>query len=216
MDDAIENPEAVAKLEPSIRCVALVGYFLQVWATLESTLNRAIVDALDLTEIQGAIVTKNIQLRDKINILKTLIDLHGVEVKRYQKVLETIGSLSLDRNMMAHDVFFPDDQGDGVQFLVIKAKGKLSIPPTRWSVAQFFDKYLEIVKLSKEADDMATVLSRMALASLLRKRSGTTLGPLVLGLLNPLLRPSLEHPHSIQIPSTLETEDGSPPSPDQK
>ena len=177
MTDAAFEAEALVKLEPKIRCVAMVGYFLQFWSVLESTVNRALEYALDLTSLQGTIVAKNIMMRDKIHILKTLVDLRGVDVERFKAVLEEISTLSGDRNMMAHDMFFPDDEGDGVQFLVVKAKGKLAFPKTHWSAAAFLKKYVRLSKLAKDAEDLATSLSTISLAKLLREAKDASGAP---------------------------------------
>jgi hypothetical protein len=216
MDDVIENPAAVAKLEPSIRCAALAGYFLQVWAMLEPTLNRAIVDALRLSDLQGVVVTKNIQLRDLIHILKTLVHMQGIKVERHKKSLEAISTISHDRNMVAHDTFLPDDEGDGVKFLVIRARGKLTFPPTRWSVGQFFEKYLEIVRLTKEVENMKADLLRPTLTNTLWAGKWPKHAPFSPNLLSPLLHPTQEPQHSSPLPTTPETGDGKPPSPDQE
>jgi hypothetical protein len=55
--------------------------------------------------------------------------------------LNEVASLSgSERNMIAHDAFMADDEGDGVVFLTVKAKDKLSVPKIRWSMQEFFEK----------------------------------------------------------------------------
>ena len=143
--------ERFAKLPPDLRCVALVGQYLQLWGRLEMQINAAIAGSFDLNNIQSAIMTRNMQLRDKVNVLKTVV---GVSPKALKKeltdALNRIVSLSQsERNVIAHDSFEEDDKGDGVRFLVVKAKGKLAMPDTRWSVRDFFEKYDSLQGLSK-------------------------------------------------------------------
>src|SRR5882757_6550613 len=99
--------ERFVTLEPEIRSFALVGQFLQRWALTERELHNCIREALDLSNINTLIVTKNIQLRDKINILNTCVAetayLPDAEVKAVRLVIEDFSSFSLVRNMMAHD-----------------------------------------------------------------------------------------------------------------
>jgi hypothetical protein len=58
-----------------IRCFALVGQFLSHWAALEATINNAIQTAYQITSEQAAVLTQNMQLRDKINVLRTVCHL---------------------------------------------------------------------------------------------------------------------------------------------
>jgi hypothetical protein len=127
------------ELPHDIRCLALVGDFLQRWGNLESTLNYVMQTALQLSPLQGAVLSKNVQMRDKIHICKTVIDLYlyGEAVVIHKKALSDVSDFSLDRNMIAHDMFIPDPEGDGVEFYVIKAKGRFDIPKVAWSVADF-------------------------------------------------------------------------------
>ena len=213
---SFEEIKTLIGLPPTIRCVALVGYFLQAWSVLEANMNEAITEALDLNSLQGAIVTKNIQFRDKIHILKALVELQGLEVTDHKKTLETISTLSHDRNTVAHEMFLADDHGDGVRFIVTKARGKLTFPDVKWSIADFYAKYKEISKLAQEMLEMKNELKRITLASLLRKGFASTSIPPGLGLLNPLSPPPQEPLHSNQTPASPETNTENPPEPDQK
>jgi hypothetical protein len=188
--------EYFTSLDRETRTVSLVGYFLQFWSVLESNLNHAIEHALDLKMVQGAIVTKNIQLRDKIHMLKTLVDVRGMHVERLKKVLDDVATLSGDRNMIAHDMFMADDEGDGVQFIVVKAKGKLSFPETRWSIVHFLKKYGQITDLTEKVKEVDIVVSQITLARLLAEAKDPSAWPQGLGLLNPLLHPLPELPGS--------------------
>ena len=129
-------------LDPDLRCVALVGRFLQQWSALEAALNTTIQTMLKLTSLQGAIVTKNMSLRDKINVVKSIVDVYA-PLHRKKSALTTMKNIQAYtawRNTVAHECFLPDDKGDGVEFIVMKAKDKVSFPEERWSVANFKEK----------------------------------------------------------------------------
>ena len=131
------DQDAFRALPPEIRAMALAGHYLQSFALMESALNSTIGAALKLDGIQTLIVCKNIQLRDKIKILRTLVSVAFItEPARtgYDKMVARIGDVSNDRNMVAHDLFFPHHEGDGIEFLVTKATGKVQFPKHQWSV----------------------------------------------------------------------------------
>lgn len=144
-DDPIEFED----LDPYLRAVALVGQYLQRWSSLESSLNEAIGRAFGLTAVQEAIITRNMQLRDKLNVLKTVIALvNNDRDSRYTKTLTEIGNLlTTERNLLAHESFWDDDKGDGVQFLTVRAKGKLTFPNIRWSIQDFQERYNKLYEL---------------------------------------------------------------------
>ncbi|HEX5453923.1 MAG TPA: hypothetical protein VFX06_09035 [Stellaceae bacterium] len=97
-------------LDHETRCYALVGFFLQAWALLESQISRAIAKALVLNDLQESVLQKNTQFRDKINILKTLSSLSmPSDASRLCKLLDSIHDYSHVRNMMAHDLFGPSE-----------------------------------------------------------------------------------------------------------
>ena len=126
LDDLLNLPN-------DVRALTLVGLYLRSWSVMESSLNHAIERAFRLSSLEGAILTKNTQFRDKIHILKTIIDTRVVDqdvAAGHKTTLNQISNLAPDRNMVAHDAFSHTDDGDGVKFYVIKAKGSISIPPT--------------------------------------------------------------------------------------
>jgi len=122
----------------------LIGEFMFHWASLESKLNQTVSTILNMSALEGAILTANITLRDKIALVRTFLNLYGtageVEVKALDKILIEISDLSNDRNIVAHNMFAPEREG--VKFYITKAKGKLSLPKTIWSDSDF-DKKLD-------------------------------------------------------------------------
>lgn len=159
------------QLDPNVRCWALVGRFLQHWALMEAALKNAVAKALGLDLIQEAILTNNLQLRDKIHILRTAVDIAsihpGTERVRFKKILKDIGEYSPTRNMMAHDVFAPHD--DGVKFLIIKAKGSLQFPTTNWGVKEFSEAYDKLMMFTESVEELQSKLLDARLASAIAK-----------------------------------------------
>lgn len=152
-----DNSISFTDLSGPLRARALVGTYLQKWAFMEADLNEAIEIALGLDSLPGIIVCKNIQLRDKVYILKSIISLNNPG-DRFQADIDALSKIAdlatKERNLIAHEAFAADKEGDGVRFFVIKAKGKLSFPEARWSIAEFLQKF-EIL------DDLGSVLRRV-------------------------------------------------------
>lgn len=127
---------------------ALVGEYLHHWATMESRLNDAIGKVLGLDSLQTAIVCSNINFFAKCHILKTAIEHQplGLEHDAFIKTISDLQNLSRQRNMVAHDVFFPNKEREKVKFYAVKAKGRFSLPLEEWSPETFVEKYAIIDK----------------------------------------------------------------------
>jgi hypothetical protein len=147
-----EEPQNVFRdLPPEIRAFALAGHYLSSFAIMESNLNAAIGAGLRLGELQTLIVTKNIQFRDKQKIIRTLTNIAFIpdETKAaYDRTLIRMGDMSNDRNMVAHDLFFADEDGDGIEFIVTKAHGTIKFPETKWSVDDVEERSMELLATS--------------------------------------------------------------------
>lgn len=127
---------------------ALVGGFLQAWSFVENNLRDAIEAAMDLKGFTADIICANMQLHNKLNLLKTLVDITiftEADKRSFIKLLEAIGGHATKRNMIAHDTFYHDEESGGVRFSTIKAKGKFDIPKIVWTESDFAneDKMLE-------------------------------------------------------------------------
>lgn len=173
---------AFLDLPQSLRAHALVGSYLQSWAFMEGNLDEAVGIALGLSSLSGAIVCKNIQLRDKIYILKSIIRLNDPQ-NNYEgdiKALTDISDLAIrERNMIAHNGFGPDEKGDGVRFFVMKAKGKLAFPNVRWSVDDFLDKFANLSRIGKILESISARFRKKTpdLASLLKEPTNALYTP---------------------------------------
>lgn len=189
----------------------LVGRFIYHWALLESTLNSGVRKVLGLGVLEGAIVANNMQCRAKIHIIKTYVNLVGDGAEAWRKVavknLEAIASMSDKRNVVAHVPFGPH-KGGGVDFITIKAKGKLAFPDMVWSKADFNRECHLMSDLAEALDQTIDKLS--AIRSLVTAKSGATKeGPSKLAHLNaliPLLQGNPDCP-----PANLETDPQTPP-----
>jgi hypothetical protein len=184
------------KLDKETRAVALVGTFLQCWALLESALNQALGKGLGLSRLELAVTASNIQLRDKIHILRTIADLTLSDIMGLKtaadKTLVEIGNKAPIRNMMAHDGFSASEDGQGVKFFVVKAKGSLKIPDVVWDTAKFQAEFSDISRLTGEVQNVGSGLESSPLGGWFAARSGQPMSvPVALGLAGLLNHPPL-------------------------
>jgi hypothetical protein len=107
---------------------------------MELALHAAIGAALKVEPIQMRIVCANIRFRDKIDMLRTLVDVSSLsdEEKHQAKVkLRKLGRQGSRRNMVAHDPFVSDTQSKGVKFLTTQAKGEYGTTDVVWPLLRF-------------------------------------------------------------------------------
>ncbi len=150
-------------LDPETRCVALVGEFLRRWSELENALNTALAVAMKLDDTMRLILSVNMQFRDKIHTLRTIVDTSSMsadEKSKYKDRLQKIADAGPLRNRMAHENFSSDKDGKGVVFFQVKAKGNFSNPEIIWSVAEFLSVYGEMEEFKNETAEFITALSK--------------------------------------------------------
>lgn len=157
-------------LDPDTRTYALVGRFLQYWALMEHEINKAIAQVLDLTSLQRAITCSNMNLRDKIHVLKTSVSLSPIaEKQQFTKLLTDIAEYSSIRNMMAHDMFMASEDGESVVFYVIKAKGKLTFPDVTWTITDFDQSCMTMRSYTDALQRLSSMLRDASISSILGK-----------------------------------------------
>jgi hypothetical protein len=134
------------KLDPEIRAYALVGQFLKQWSDLEQKIHEAIGTALGLDETRRYILCANLHLKDKINVLRTLVHQSSFESHIKETTVDELTAIQnySYRNMIAHNAFEPDPNGDGVVFLPVKARSKFSRPRERWPIKRFEQEAINI------------------------------------------------------------------------
>lgn len=132
-----------------------VGRFMSAWAFLESQLNVGIRTLSGLDSMESAIITANMQVRDKINALRTLLVLFSLaeDEKAAGRLMAKIENMSKDRNTVAHTMFWPQKKGSGVEFSRIKARGKLETLSVVWSTKQFDEKVARMHELQDQLKD---------------------------------------------------------------
>ncbi len=158
-------------LDRGARTYALVGRFFFEWALMDMQLQQALGKALSLSDINTRVVATNIQLTDKLYILRTTLHLSdGIDDERkaqFNKVLKEIGVYLRVRNMIAHSAFNEDPNGDGVSFYVIKAHGTYRTPAEDWTVARFEDEYEKIRTFAAALEDLTAEISQDVLSEAL-------------------------------------------------
>ena len=131
------------------------------WALLEGQLNTAVEKLLGLENLAGVVVTANLTFRSKLHIVQTMIELKAAKPTEWsaaaKKDLTRIADLSNVRNTVAHTTFGPPTDGEGlVQFLTVKAKGKLQFPNDVWT-KETFDKHCgEMSRLRTRLEELIT------------------------------------------------------------
>jgi hypothetical protein len=92
---AMDRDEIYGDLD---RAQAHVGRFLWHWALLEGELRRALRRALNLSDLEVRIIASNVQLRAKIDIIRTVINANGPTEagQRSDNVLRKIANLLSD------------------------------------------------------------------------------------------------------------------------
>ena len=122
------------------RAMRLIGEFMYFWAGLEAEINRGVHRLLGIRGVEGAIATANISVRDKLHILRTIVNYYGEGqsdwLSHANRTINAVGEEASARNTVAHNMFIPHKSG-GVEFVVVKAKGKFGFPATIWSADTF-------------------------------------------------------------------------------
>lgn len=144
------------------------------WAAVEAEMNRTLKALLETGLIESDIVSANMQVRDKIHVIRTIKALYcktDVDLsKRLGKTLDRVVSLTRKRNVAAHNMFTETPSG-GVSFFTVKAKGAWSNPDEVWPVEEFERLFKECEEVTEALGELAdTVTERRAeVRSLLRK-----------------------------------------------
>lgn len=131
--------------------LTLVGHYMQNWALMEAELNEALFAAMRTRPVTSVVIARNTFLRTKISILRSLVGLLPIEpagAAALEKLLKRIEKLSGDRNMVAHDVFLPHPKG--VQFLVVKARGRVDVTTVIWTPKDFKTRCLELQEIRQD------------------------------------------------------------------
>jgi hypothetical protein len=141
----------------------LVGQFMSFWAILESSVNAGVGKLLGMDTLEAIIATANMQFRSKIHILKAVVHMRcGLTEwgKGAIKSIEEAGTLADTwRNIVAHNGFVP--HGDGVKFLIVRAKGKLHFPETIRSEVDFLVVDKRLGELAERVDEIVAKVAAM-------------------------------------------------------
>lgn len=139
----------------------LVGEFMWHWASLEQEVNKSYRKLLRIKGINGYIAVANITLRDKISAIRTVVHMAAAELSWWRaadKDLTAIATMNNERrNLVAHNAFMGHSSG-GVEFLIIKAKGKLDIPDVVWTPEEFEQVFAEVERLRERLKETTSAV----------------------------------------------------------
>lgn len=157
MNDSYEVPSASATQKAD----AHVGRFFREWGMLEASLNRLIIKSMNLGVLEGAILTGNLHLKDKLNIVKTLIYISFLGLddnKKYTALIAEIEKFARTyRNSLAHEQFIVTPNGD-LKFFVVRAKGKLDFPEKIWGEEKFLELSILIFEFNRKIIELTSKL----------------------------------------------------------
>jgi len=151
-----------AMSDQSVKSLALVGQFLHQWSQMEQTIHLAISAATKLDPLMNTIVCANLTIREKLNILRTLVDTSDItpegQKASFKAMLRDIGDYTPARNMLAHDFFMVGDEVPSIVFMPIKAKGKFDTPYVSWGELEFVEQYEKIDAFTTELEKLSAAL----------------------------------------------------------
>jgi hypothetical protein len=194
---------------------ARVGRFLRYWANVEDDINRAIEKAFGFDSLSAVVICSNMLFRDKIHCLRTALNMQYLPQPpeiTWDKLLLAVNDFSLhNRNMVVHNVFGPTQEKE-VKFLVVKAKGKLSFPPTIWSKKDFDDKVKQMLQFQTY---LVRLIKLLPAEPVWRKQKPTPqLLDIILG--SPLAHLPPDSPLLDMSLATQSKESETPPKPEEK
>lgn len=152
-----------------IQSLALVGEFLHKWSYMEQTIHLAISAATKLDPLMNTIICSNLTIREKLNILRTLVDTSNIEPGErkaaFKSMLRDIGEYTPSRNMIAHDFFMLGANAPSIAFMPIKAKGKFDTPYVIWHEADFKREYEKIDAFTNELMQLTVALEHASFSA---------------------------------------------------
>lgn len=180
-------PTFTANMTKDQKAYLAVGEFMFHFAGLEFQLNLFLRSLLHLGLLEAHIITSNIDVRTKVYIIQTAIDMRPIKddvlLAKAKADLKSVVSIAENRNILAHHHFSPMD--DGVDFYRVKAKGKLSLPDTKWTYEQFNRFYYEMGRLTQAIIALDKAIVKHPATELLTAMTES------LGNMNPQLRPAI-------------------------
>jgi hypothetical protein len=192
----------------------LVGRFFYHWGPLESLVDSTIANLFGVDQLEGLILTANIQFRDKTHIISTALAHKGFNQppewqRPAKKLINRLGRLTAQRNLLAHAMFQATKDGF-VRLYKVEAKGQFDLPRLYWGPKDFEQKYLLIDCAYQELKSLAEALKgaiqrRALVEALLQAQSKPTSGLFALGLAGSPTHRTLLHPDLDPEPTSQET-----------
>jgi|SRR5665213_1224051 len=155
---------------PSDWAYARVGQYLQEWALAEMALDDAMASALSLSPLQGLIVAADMFVNNKLKICLAAVQASAIpkpEQRKYVKALNTFLGLTGDRNMVAHRLFFAEDDSVAVAFYVSQLKSTLDSRRVVWTEDDFKRRYRQLSGIYKRLKELPPRIKGLRLAKLL-------------------------------------------------
>lgn len=155
--------EALLELDPDVRAFTLVGAYLGYFALLETGINNALSDVLEIKGLRAAIVTRNMSFDDKLKTLRALVAefIHDrKEAKAFDDLAKRAKSCGESRNIIAHTPFRRSPQSDGVEFFATSANSTFKYIDMDWTVDEFLR---QIDNINQIDNALRSIGSRMSI-----------------------------------------------------
>jgi hypothetical protein len=128
-----------------------VGRFMSHFAAVEGGVDRALLELFDLKPTLFFLLTGDLDLRKKLTFVEVAMERQGI---RGSKVVKKIHELHDIRNLLAHNQFFPSD--DGIQFEYVR-RGKFGHPKFEAKVTTFLGNFISYSQLNSYSKDMSHI-----------------------------------------------------------
>jgi len=149
-------PDFATNMSAQQKAYSAVGEFIYFFAGMEFELNKLFRTLLNLRLLEGSIITSNIDIRTKVYIVKSAVNMipmkEGDFLKAARSDLESVIKVSEKRNILAHNGFNPTE--DGVDFFYFKAKGKVVLADEKWTYDDFDQHIAEMIRLSRALSEL--------------------------------------------------------------
>ena len=159
----------------SDRSLSLIGEFMLRWSVVEYELDGVIREIMRLDVEQSHFLSHSLSVARKIDLLQKLINssfLEEDDKEQSKKIIGKLYSSASDRNMVAHSMFFPSEDGLAIEFFRVKTiDKKLKMPMIKWDGKKFKTRL-------KQLDDLALDLGA------LRKKMGKLKSSLLASVLS--------------------------------
>jgi hypothetical protein len=155
-------PPSPTERDPLAIACELVGRFLFHFSHVEGGIDAAIAKLFDLKEDAADIITANMDMNRKLNIVQSMVDLQSKPPEWRSWATDLLNQIrglnSPSRQIVAHSTFEPFENGS-VRFKRTTAKETLKRDAPVWSTKKFNDDFLKLEECATKLTQLVFDLS---------------------------------------------------------